>query len=122
MLCAGERDGRHAIIQHSSTCPLFMHALFEDDGALKAGTILADNDSSLQIEAATGKRLKVKAEKVLLRFASPGPQALLEAADKLATELDPDFLWTVAGDAEVEFETLATEYHGRPPNAVEAAS
>ena len=26
-------------------------------GALKAGTILADNDSSLQIEAATGKRI-----------------------------------------------------------------
>jgi exoribonuclease-2 len=34
-----------------------MHAFFEDDGALKAGTILADNQSSLQIEAATGKRL-----------------------------------------------------------------
>ena len=45
-----------------------MHAFFEDDGALKAGTILADNDSSLQIEAATGKRIKVKSEKVLLRF------------------------------------------------------
>lgn len=99
-----------------------MHALFEDDGALKAGTILADNDTSLQIEAATGKRLKVKADKVLLRFATPGPQALLDQADKLATELDPDFLWTVAGDTEVEFEALATDYHGRPPNAVEAAS
>ena len=99
-----------------------MHAFFEDDGALKAGTILADNDSSLQIEAATGKRLKVKAEKVLLRFAAPAPQALLDAAEKLAGELDPDFLWTVAGDAEVEFETLATDYHGRPPTAPEAAA
>jgi len=99
-----------------------MHAFFEDDGALKAGTILADNDSSLQIEAATGKRLKVKAEKVLLRFATPAPQALLDAAEKLAAELDPDFLWTVAGDAEIEFETLATEYHGRPPTAPEAAA
>lgn len=47
---------------------------FEDDGALKAGAILADNDSSLQIEAATGKRLKVKADRVRLRFAAPGPQ------------------------------------------------
>src|SRR5258706_15168400 len=99
-----------------------MHAFFEDDGALKAGTILADNDSSLQIEAATGKRLKVKAEKVLLRFASPAPQALLDAAERLAADLDPDFLWTVAGDDEVEFETLATDYHGRPPSAAEAAS
>jgi len=99
-----------------------MHAFFEDDGALKAGTILADNQSSLQIEAATGKRLKVKAEKILLRFASPGPQALLDASERLAADLDPDFLWTVAGDGEIDFEALATEYHGRPPTPPEAAS
>jgi exoribonuclease II len=99
-----------------------MHAFFEDDGALKAGTILADNDSSLQIEAATGKRLKVKADKVLLRFTSPGPQMLLDTAERLAAELDPDFLWTVADDAEVEFQALATDYHGRPPTPAEAAA
>jgi exoribonuclease-2 len=99
-----------------------MHAFFEDDGALKAGTILADNDSSLQIEAATGKRLKVKADKVLLRFASPGPQTLLDTAVQLAAELDADFLWTVAGDAEIEFEALASDYHGRPPTPGEAAA
>ena len=99
-----------------------MHAFFEDDGALKAGTILADNDSSLQIEASTGKRIKVKSEKVLLRFASPSSQALLDASEKLAALLDPDFLWTVAGDGEIEFETLATDYHGRPPTAPEAAA
>jgi len=34
-----------------------MHVFFEDDGQLKAGTVLADNDSSLQVEAASGKRL-----------------------------------------------------------------
>jgi exoribonuclease-2 len=99
-----------------------MHAFFEDDGALKAGTILADNDTSLQIEAATGKRLKVRADKILLRFASPAPQALLEASERLAADLDADFLWTVAGDEEVDFEALATDYHGRPPTAPEAAS
>ena len=44
-----------------------MHVFFEDDGHFKAGTILADNDSSLQVEAATGKRLKIKAATVLLR-------------------------------------------------------
>ena len=101
---------------------MVMHAFFEDDGALKAGTILADNDSSLQIEAATGKRLKVKADKVLLRFASPTPQALLDASETLVSELDPDFLWTVAGDGEIEFGALATDYHGRPPTATEAAA
>ena len=99
-----------------------MHAFFEDDGALKAGTILADNDTSLQIEAATGKRLKVRADKVLLRFTSPSPQALLETSQRLAADLDADFLWTVAGDDEVDFEALAADYHGRPPTAAEAAS
>jgi len=102
--------------------PPLMHAFFEDDGALKAGTILADNDSSLQIEAATGKRLKVRADKVLLRFATPAPQALMDSSERLAAELDPDFLWTVAGDDEIDFEVLAADYHGRPPTAPEAAS
>ncbi len=36
-----------------------MNVLFEDDGQLKAGVVLADNDASLQVEAASGKRLKV---------------------------------------------------------------
>src|SRR5437867_2791547 len=38
-----------------------MHVFFEDDGQLKAGTVLADNTTSLQVEAASGKRLKIKA-------------------------------------------------------------
>ena len=33
-----------------------MNVLFEDDGQLKAGTVLADHDASLQVEAASGKR------------------------------------------------------------------
>src|SRR5205085_1088466 len=42
-----------------------MHVFFEDDGAFKAGTVLADNDGSLQVEAASGKRIKVKAADAL---------------------------------------------------------
>jgi exoribonuclease-2 len=33
--------------------------------------MLADNDSSLQVETSTGKRVKVKAANVLLRFNAP---------------------------------------------------
>ena len=47
-----------------------MNVLFEDDGQLKAGTVLADNDASLQVEAISGKRIKIKATNVLLRFSS----------------------------------------------------
>src|SRR5437870_7516518 len=65
-----------------------MHVLFEDDGQLKAGTVLADHDQSLQVEAVSGKRLKIKAASVLLRFASPGPAEALGDAQRLTAELD----------------------------------
>ena len=53
-----------------------MHVFFEDDGAFKAGTVLADNEASLQVEAVSGKRMKVKAANVLLRFVEPPPAAM----------------------------------------------
>jgi hypothetical protein len=48
-----------------------MHVLFEEDGAFKAATVLADNDASLQVETASGKRAKIKSANVLLRFKEP---------------------------------------------------
>src|SRR3954454_23090445 len=98
-----------------------MHLLFEDDGH-KAGTILADNDASLQVEAASGKRLKIKAASVLLRFASPSPSALLTDAQRLAAELDPQFLWDVSNDDEFGFAELAQEYYGHAPQPAEAGA
>lgn len=99
-----------------------MHVFFEDDGSFKAGTILADNDSSLQVETAHGKRMKIKAANVLQRFAAPAPLALLEQAHALAQELDPDFLWEVTGEPEFGFADLAREYYGRAPTPAEAAA
>src|SRR6185369_3408971 len=99
-----------------------MHVFFEDDGQLKAGTVLADNDTSLQVEAASGKRLKIKAAAVLLRFAEPSPAALNLEAQKLAVELDPDFLWQVSGEDEFGFADLAREYYGRTPAPPESAA
>jgi len=99
-----------------------MHVFFEDDGAFKAGTVLADNNTSLQVEAASGKRLKIKSANVLFRFADPSPAALLAAAQTLAGELDPDFLWEVSDGREFAFTDLATEYYGRAPKPAEAAA
>ena len=47
--------------------------LFEEDGAFRVGTILAEAGASFQVEAAHGKRSKVKAGSILLRFASRPP-------------------------------------------------
>jgi exoribonuclease II len=99
-----------------------MHVFFEDDGAFKAGTVLADNETSLQVEAASGKRLKVKAANVLLRFSEPTPTALLADAQSLAAELDPNFLWEVSGEREFAFSELAGEYFGHAPKPAEAAA
>ena len=99
-----------------------MHVFFEDDGAFKAGTVLADNDTSLQVEAISGKRLKIKAANVLLRFAGPAPSILLADAQAIAAGIDPDFLWEVSGETEFGFAELATEYFGRAPAPSEAAA
>src|SRR5450631_514474 len=99
-----------------------MHVFFEDDGAFKAGSVLVDNDTSLQVEAASGKRLKIKAANVLLRFADPSPSVLLAEAQSLAGTLDPNFLWEVSGEGEFGFADLAADYFGRAPRPVEAAA
>jgi exoribonuclease-2 len=99
-----------------------MHVFFEDDGHLKAGTVLADNDASLQVEAVSGKRLKIKAAAVLLRFADPAPPELIADAQRLTSELDPNFLWEVCPDEDFGFGELARDYFGRSPAAAESAA
>ena len=99
-----------------------MNVLFEDDGQLKAGAVLADQDTSLMVEAASGKRMKIKAGNVLLRFASPGPSEMLGDAHTLASELDPNFLWEASDDGEFGFADLAREYYGGSPTPAQSAA
>ncbi|MEW6294533.1 MAG: RNB domain-containing ribonuclease [Pseudomonadota bacterium] len=99
-----------------------MNVLFEEDGAFKTGTIVADNDSSLQVDTASGKRVKLKAANVLLRFAAPGAGELLAQAEAEAAGIDTEFLWEVCGEAEFGFEELAAEYAGHKPTPVEAGA
>jgi exoribonuclease-2 len=99
-----------------------MYLLYEEDGDIKAGTILADNDASLQVESQHGKRAKVKAAHVLLRYAAPAPGEVMEQARAGREAIDLDFLWEVAGEAEFAFAELAREYHGRAPTAPESTA
>ncbi len=99
-----------------------MHVLFEEDGAFRAATILTDNDSSLQVETASGKRSKIKAASVLLRFGEPAPAVLLEQAESLLPGIEADFLWECVADGEFHFADVASEYFGRAATAVEAAA
>ncbi len=99
-----------------------MNVLFEEDGAFKTGTIVADNDSSLQVDTASGKRVKLKAAHVLLRFAAPGVGELLAQAEADAAGIDTEFLWEVCAEAEFGFEELAAEYAGHKPTPAEATA
>ncbi len=98
-----------------------MHILYEEDGQYKAGTIVTDNDTSLQIDTQFGKRAKVKAANVILRFASPAPNEFMETTRQVRTDLDVDFLWETAPEAEFSYEELAKAYFGNAPHATELA-
>ena len=99
-----------------------MNVLYEETGAFKVGAVLADGETSLQVEAPHGKRSKIKAASVLLRFEAPPLSEFLDRASVLAAQIDTDFLWQCCGEAEFGFSDLAREYCGHPPNALEAAT
>jgi exoribonuclease-2 len=96
--------------------------LFEEDGAFRVGTILAEAGASFQVEAAHGKRSKVKAGSILLRFDGQSLAGFMPEAQKLADPIDPQFLWEVCGPDEFGFDALATDYFGRKPSPQEAAA
>ncbi len=100
-----------------------MNVFHEEDGALKASLVLAEQGGALQVESPHGKRGKIKAAQVLMRFERPGAGELLAEADALASRIDVDFLWECCPqEVEFGFEDLAKDYFGHPPDPVEAAA
>ena len=87
-----------------------MNALFEDAGKFFAGRVMSETDTSVQIELDSGKRVKVKAANVLLKFDKPQPTELVAAAQRLAQQIDLDLAWEFAPDAEFSFADLARDY------------
>ena len=87
-----------------------MYALFEDGGKFLAGRLMSEADSSVQVELDSGKRVKVKAANVLLRFDKPAPAELMAHAQALAQEIDLDLAWEFAPEAEFGFAELARDY------------
>ncbi len=98
-----------------------MNVFYEEDGGFKVGRVMEDIGTSLQVEAASGKRSKIKANNVLLRFEGALGE-LMPQAETLAADIDPQFLWEVCGDAEFGFQQLAEDYFGHKPQPFEAAA
>ncbi len=87
-----------------------MYALYEDAGKFHAGRLMSEADTSVQVELESGKRVKVKAANVLLRFEKPSPAELVAAAQRLAPEIDLDLAWEFAPDGDFGFADLARDY------------
>ncbi len=98
------------------------YALFDDAGKFLAGRVLSEAESSMQVELDSGKRVKVKAANVLLRFTHPGPAELLTEAARLAPEIDLDLAWAFAADEDFGFAHLAREYFDAQAGAVQQAA
>jgi len=87
-----------------------MYALFDDAGKFHAGRVMSESDASMQIELASGKRVKAKTASVLLKFDKPAPDELMARAQAIAADIDLDLAWTFAPDGEFGFADLAREY------------
>ena len=87
-----------------------MYALFEEAGKFLAGRVMTEADASMQIELDSGKRVKVKAANVLLKFDKPQPAELIATAQAIAKDIDLDLAWEFAPESEFSFGDLAREY------------
>jgi exoribonuclease-2 len=86
------------------------YALFDDAGKFHAGRVMSEAESSMQVELDSGKRVKVKAANVLLRFDKPQPAELIAAAQALAQQIDLDLAWEFAPEGDFAFAELARDY------------
>ena len=87
-----------------------MFLLFEEAGKLMAGRVISEAESSAQVELESGKRVKVKAAGMLLRFDKPAPAALVHAAQDLSQTIELELAWEFSPEEEFGFAELAREY------------
>lgn len=98
-----------------------MFLLFEEAGKFLAGRVLSETESSAQVELDSGKRIKVKAANVLLKFEKPSPAELLSAAQTLSQTIELDLAWEFAPEEEFGFAELASVYFTDKPTLEQQA-
>jgi exoribonuclease-2 len=87
-----------------------MFALFEEAGKFQAGRVLSEAEASSQVELESGKRVKVKAANILLKFDKPAPAELIRDAQALAESIELELAWEFAPEDEFGFADLARDY------------
>ncbi len=87
-----------------------MFVLFEEAGKFIAGRILSEAQASAQVELDSGKRVKVKAANMLLKFEKPAPTQFVSAANALSQSIELEMAWEFSPEEEFGFAELAREY------------
>ncbi len=98
-----------------------MNVFYEEDGHFRVASVMTETAGALQIESQSGKRSKLKANNVLLRFEGE-MNGFIEVANAEAATLDIDFMWECCGESEFGFAEFAADYYGRKPTSIEAAA
>ncbi len=99
-----------------------MYVLFEETGKFLAGRVMSEAEASAQVELDSGKRVKVKAAQMLLKFEKPAPAALLSEATALAQTIELDLAWEFAPEEEFGFADLAADYFSDGATSVQQAA
>ncbi len=87
-----------------------MFLLFEEAGKYMAGRVLSEADASAQVELDSGKRVKVKATSMLLRFEKPAPAQFVSMAQALSETIELELAWEFSPEEEFGFADLARDY------------
>ena len=93
-----------------------MNLLYEEGGDIKIATVQSASGTgdaeSWQATSLSGKKIKLKAKEVWLRFEKPEAQAAIDEAGTLTADIDLQLLWDCAPDEEFGLVDVAQEYFG----------
>ena len=81
-----------------------MNLVYEEGGDIKIASVQSASGSgdseSWQATSLSGKKIKLKAKEVWVRFENPEAQAVMEEAQRLSKEIDLQLLWDCAPEEE----------------------
>jgi len=103
-----------------------MNLLYEEGGDIKIATVQSASGvgdaESWQATSLSGKKIKLKAKEVWLRFEKPEAQAVMDEATTLSKDIDLQLLWDCAPDEEFGLVDVAGEYFGAQASVSQQAA
>jgi len=93
-----------------------MNLVYEEGGDIKIATAQSASGTgdaeSWQATSLSGKKIKLKAKEVWLRFEKPEAQAAMDEASTLSKDIDLQLLWDCAPEEEFNLVDVSEEYFG----------